>query len=163
MAFSAYVRQCHMYICNQMLIFNAWVLYLRIKRAKNCVWNEKKRKIFQCTIDLNCSIKPYIYIFKVCLNELEFLYGFRTLYISWPGQVSPPSLMANPRIFLTPSQMDWLATPLPPLWNFWQKRDLSKQVTCIFIGSSRPWRHFLKGSARKLLMSVKKKWKFLWA
>lgn len=62
MAFSAYVRQCHMYIHNQMLIFNAWVLYLRIKRAKNCVWNEKKRKIFQCTIDLNCSIKPYIYI-----------------------------------------------------------------------------------------------------
>lgn len=54
----------------------------------------------------------------------------------------------------------WMGSPLCPCFyakfqNFWQKRDLSKQVSCIFIGSSRPWRHFLIGNARKLLMSEK--------
>lgn len=36
--------QCHVCIHNQMLlIFNAWVFLLRIKRVQNCVWNEKEK------------------------------------------------------------------------------------------------------------------------
>lgn len=71
--------QCYVYIHNQMLIFNAWVFYLRIKRAKYCLkWGEKG-KISQRTKDLNCSVKPDFF-FKACLSELEFLYSFSSLY-----------------------------------------------------------------------------------
>lgn len=161
----------HVRIHNQMLlIFNAWVFYLRIKRVQNCVWNKKeqkweKKQISQWTIDLSCLLTSDFFFFKFARMSWNLFIALEpsTAHVQGRHHLSVFRQMYD--FFLCTHE--WTCVPLPhPLyqfWNFWQKRDLSKQVTCIFIGSSRPWRHFLKGSARKLLMSVKKKWKFLWA
>ena len=159
----------HVRIHNQMLlIFNAWVFYLRIKRVQNCVWNKKeekweKKKISQRTIDLSCLLTSDLFFLKFARMSWNLFTALElsTAHVQGRHQLSVFWQMYD--FFLCTHK--WTGVPLPhPLyqfWNFWQKRDLSKQVTCIFIGSSRPWRHFLKGSARKLLTSVKKKWKFL--
>ena len=53
--------------------------------------------------------------FKVCQNELEFVYSFRAIYSSCSGQASPLSLLANVRFLPMHPQMDWCAVAPPPI------------------------------------------------
>lgn len=117
-------------------------------------WEEKnEKKVSQSTIDLNCPITPDFLLKSVKMSWTAFE------FVSHVQGKQQLSLLRQIHYFCLRLHK-WMGSPLCPRFyakfqNFWQKRDLSKQVSCIFIGSSRPWRHFLIGNARKLLMSEK--------
>ena len=86
-------------------------IVFEIRRKKN----ERKKKNLPLNHRLELPSHIRFIFFKVCQNELEFVYSFRAIYSSCSGQASPLSLLANVRFLPMHPQMDWCAVAPPPI------------------------------------------------